>query len=292
MDRKVLEIPLRANLAWQKPTVDWLTLTSPKPLEIAWHNSIYRRLAVNFPKGLSQPKNVEFGGWKGTTLGPVTHVTKEWGSMLVLKGEYAHIALENDDAFRGHCSRLDLALTIKLNEPHVGLAMDIAQGLKDGVRMGKKVYYPVHVLSMEGGSTVYIGQRTATKMVRVYDRGAKTKEYQQGEVWRFEIQYSGAMAERIVYSMPNQPNDIASFIQQCILADLGKFGIISDIDVQPTPWSIMEMAAVNHSPDRTLVWLRTSVKPALSKLIDAGLTKEALDALGIASNLSFWEEVF
>lgn len=292
MEERRYSLPIPAKLEWLRATTDWLTLTSPKPLEIAWHNSIYRRLVTNFPKGLTTEKDVHFGGWKGITRGPITHVSKEWGSMLVLKGEYAHIALESDDAFRGHCSRLDLAVTFRLPSPNPSLAMEIAEAKRDGVKMGKRLYYPIHVLNMEGGSTVYIGQRSASRLLRVYDRGAKTGEYQQGMVWRIEFQYSGQLAERMVYSMPNTASDLSSYILSCVVADLQKFGIIMPIDGPLQSWDIMELTAVNQSPDRTLVWLRTSVKPALSKLIDKGLEKEALEALGIASQDSFWDEVF
>jgi DNA relaxase NicK len=178
-----------------------------------------------------------------------------------------------------------LAVDVRFDVARVDLAKDAATSLAHGVHRGSKIWYPVLIQNLAGGQTFYIGARERTYFLRLYDKGAQTGEFSPGKLWRYEAQVGQAAADVVAKSLAaNLPNR-ASWIQSYVYDKFCGFSVAVAFRKGDNIGSVIAPAATVYSSEKTLAWLRSSVKPAVARLIDEGLEPVVLEALGLPRQL-------
>ncbi len=273
----------------KRTAVDWITLTGKSPDERLFLLSEFDSLAAIFRDVGHKTRPTKFRGYEGSTINNLTVGTRDDSVILVGMGATA------DDLFRleaprvGHCTRLDCAVDIEVEDAREQYAKDIAEQFADGLQVGRVLYKPVLTINFDKGQTVYFGRRTARYLLRFYDRNARLGRGQVGKVWRCEVQFNQEAAQAAMELFRKPGCDYNLTVAQLVFDKFRELGIMKE-DIRVEGSSKLEFGAKVFSPDKTLDWLRTSVRPAIKGLIDRGFTEEVRNALGLYEQLSLYNE--
>lgn len=176
-------------------------------------------------------------------------------------------------------SRLDLEVSVRQEPYDHELALDIwREARKQATIVGRPSKYRLQSES-DGGTTLYIGKGASRYQARLYERFYKTKQEDDKDTWRYEVQCRRERAGQVADLLRGAGDPqllAASFVHQHFrqrgVAPI--FTSESDLDVAP-------LSEDETDKDRNLRWLSSSVQPALGRHRSWGSYVEALRALGI-----------
>lgn len=129
------------------------------------------------------------------------------------------------------------------------------------------------------GSTLYVGSPRSDTRLRLYDKGAEQPERYPAGSWRYESQTRGSVARLLASALAGDDGDpiacdVAVYQHYCARRLRPVF--------RPSGSGVLgHPKSPERSDERTLRWLRTQVRAALSKLDAHGRRGDALSALGI-----------
>jgi hypothetical protein len=225
-------------------------------------------------------------GYYGQQIGKVAFGSSSQGALLQASGHTAHELMELGPQWV-NCSRLDVQATLWFERggPELPLYMARASLAAREGAMGT----PWQVTSIDGhgkGNTTYIGSRTSEVYVRIYDKGAESGDEDYEGAVRFEAEYKGKAATRIL----NDTEGVlpcAEWWYSVVARTLLRRGIslpaVSELAYIPTP---DDEPAVSDEA-RRLAWLAGSVAGVVAKLIAGGVDRGLIvDTLGLSEYTS------
>lgn len=139
------------------------------------------------------------------------------------------------------------------------------------------------------GVTSYVGDGASDRVLRTYDKTAESDDHYPPGCWRFEVQYrhqrSALVARKLL--------DHSVLAQACLAAVCAAYRDYR-IDVPvlciPSGWSDAGITPATDN-DRRLAWLRRSVAPCVSRLVDHFGLETILDALDLNAVIDTLEEM-
>lgn len=227
-------------------------------------------------------KSWAWQGYVGYNVGPVSVGQRPDGTILRLSGVSAHDWL-SDGLPTGHnVSRYDISLTIWSD---YDVTEVIARHKNETVQHRNTLHSrPYAVTSIDGcgdGDTLYIGSRSSTQYVRIYDKGRQKKDEQQ---WNKSIRYECEFKEQAAGTALDRCRDGGYGTVGCanvLLGSLVRRGV-EPIGMSNASGVVLAPDARDRSTIETkLKWLRDQVRPSVRQLLDLGMVEEVIDALGI-----------
>lgn len=259
-------------------SVDWLTCTGSTPSAESTLWALGDRLLDRSELEGEKPSRWHSNGYSGWTGPGVAFGKRPDGVVLRLSGAQAAKQWFEATSACENLSRLDMTVDTKFDPPVTEVARDIYGSV--GHRPSRNGRPPKTTLWMgsDGGQTVYIGARVSENFGRVYDKGIESETAPAGEWWRWEVEAKGdtALSAGKALLLAEDPmrslhSHVASwFAQRCgyVFPDVSMRCFYKECQ-QPS------------TNEKRLSWLATSVRPSIGKLVEAGLLKEVLAALGL-----------
>lgn len=272
--------------------VDWVTATTNNDVVgKVWYDVFVSLAKVTDPSGVDTKSGVKLSRYTGVGAPSLFWGTSsQLGFILIARSSVANMAWTKVAMTAKKVTRLDLAVTVHLEDQKTGLAARHYAMAGKGENTQRK--YGV-ILNSRGGQTCYVGSRQSNFYGRVYDKGAEQGE-ENGYVWRYEVECKSPnnlimvkeMYQRWLDDKPVM-EDICEYVWRWF-KDRGvspifrpKGGVAFEIDAQ----------MVSMSNERRIAWLSKYVRPTVGKLIEAGKGKAAMSALGVElKQLEMWEK--
>jgi hypothetical protein len=193
-----------------------------------------------------------------------------------------------------HVNRLDIQVTLLLAESDsIGAASSVVEQEIDKLHqhiasyrlsakgaMRRLTYSRVTSVSPDGnnpivGSTLYIGSRTSSMFLRIYN---KTAEARIGDskatpaLLRLEIEAKNAYAEQIRTDCLRMPE-----YKLILMAEiLRRYDIDIDVARPVKQYRLATQARSSRDTDGTLKWLRHAVAPTIERLLANGIDRDEL----------------
>lgn len=225
----------------------------------------------------------KWGGYSGWAQGGIKIGTRERSgkvdNIFVASGsDAAWVICQNVRQFTSalRCTRVDVQVTVELDQPDIDLAKSFFEDMKRNKRYKQSMVgrRKITMFDSEDGQTLYIGKRVSKGMiVRIYDKSL-SYDLPLGSAWRFEIEFKRDLADSAL-SMVNGPSGLCIGVAKDTLA--GQFGVLI-----PGSDGAPQEIAVRRDTTNTVEWLRTCVKPVVTRRIVNGELESTLDALGLS----------
>jgi len=268
------------KVSQEATTVDWLTCTTFEArVGLSWFDiwmEIARKNALEFCKDWSwkgyQGKQTEGARWGE---GP-------YGYIFIVSGYRAHPVWSKIDPTVSRLTRVDLAVTLKLEEAAPGLCKAHFQALDPDERQRKYAY----IENSEGGETLYVGRKSSDHYGRVYDKGAE-QGGAPGGTYRYEVVLKKPFATSLmkklkVYSSTARGLELAMDHARTFLWHwFDNRGVTPVFDRGEKAGFLMETEYALSTPEKRLQWLSHQVSPTVRKLMASGKTEETLRALAL-----------
>jgi hypothetical protein len=179
-------------------------------------------------------------------------------------------------------SRIDLQLTFKLDSPHEPFIREQhAQAIRAKQGQGRKREIELKWNSVKG-DTLYIGNRSSDVFARVYDKGRQEKSELPGLLIRHEIEYKRKTAMSIADSL-DRAESVNTHLARLVSTYLRRFDLQTLSAGEANVQCARGRTTDNEVKRR---WLLNSVKPSVTRLVEAGMLSEVLDALGIGHHVT------
>jgi hypothetical protein len=220
-------------------------------------------------------------GYRGLRAAGSFYGVRDDGAYCRLTGHSAHHHYDRVYRSDCNCSRIDLQVTVRLEE------MDPGTGIRheeESLRANellppsrrRKIW---HISGNDGGYTLYIGSLHSERHGYIYNKEVQSAKAQYSRCWRYEVRNKNTFANDIALHFgtvrDNRPQDCAALVAEWFRAR----GLI-------LPWHILSVPVVMPierelppEADRKLEWLKTQVRPALRWLNENGYQKAAMEAL-------------
>lgn len=257
--------------------VDYLTVTtrdnktSPQLLARA-----ARLMARVHTEGHS-PKNWRWMGYSGYQTASFRYGVRGDEGIVVLSSEMAREHWREFTNAGSRVTRIDLAVTVRLYEQYKSLAKDMYQ---EAMKANARLYG--YVERSIGGSTLYVGSRESERFGRLYDKGAHLGE-EAGWTWRYEVEVKKPLSSYLAQSL-FASDDVPSFIVSYV-HDFFTLRNVAPVFDKSDYKYIIESEGRIQTREKQLHWLRTSVAPTVSRLIELEGEEKVLGALNLGQYL-------
>lgn len=268
--------------------VDWLTVTTTREdVGALWWEMLTKDARQ---KGGLDGQITEWGnqwyvgakaqGWKWG------YSQSNAGYITVLSGEMANSMYHRFMVHHSRATRVDSQVTVRLKQAEPDFIERAYNYLESGNL--KRAAKCAKIVNNQGGETLYIGSRQSENFGRLYDKGVEQGSEEKGVMYRYEVERKGQSARRMADTIAceHSGNVRAKFL----VSDVHKWFDIRGcpllFDKTKTDLVIEQGHRVETSVDRKLEWLRTQVRPTVSKLSELGYEQQLREALG----LEIWEE--
>jgi hypothetical protein len=264
--------------------IDYLTVTTQCGMATRNMRDLAMRVAASLLTPSKSWRMLKYVGWIATSpvgdggvaygqMSEVRSITQIWGDLA--NRWLFDIARD----MKGRVTRVDYAVSVLFNESQPPIHYSLFK-----LRPENGKYTGIIPVGEEGG-TLNVGARSSEKFGRWYDKGAQLGTGMPPRVyWRWEVEYKRSCA------MSAWSNALAAHTaearQKLILANVEDFFRKAGLEFPEVAgncmgYPLVKYATVARSYDRTLQWLEVQVNPALVRLQEAGIGKEACRALGI-----------
>lgn len=258
--------------------VDWITGVTHQVSESArlatWSKKVYR--SEMKMGGLERGWGMAgFSGWK---VGQVEFGVLNDMSMVRIHSEAANFWWRDVYRLSDHVTRIDLQMTYDIGEnPQSTIWNLFALANRES---GKKKRGPKNdcIIGSDGGATCYCGRRQSNVFGRAYARGPKSKREEDKHLLRFEVQFNERLAGMVTRRLAASRSP-ATYIR----------GQVAGFFRVRTGFAMDHAADVPNNClsrdvsdcDRKLRWLQKSVQQSCVTLVERGMTKELIAALGL-----------
>ena len=259
--------------------LDWLTVTTTTETNYR----AFRNLATEFLRSEASKGNDHkpwrWRNYEGFHCGSATYGERGDSRIMQLSGDMA------DDWFNGfwllsdHCTRIDLAVTVKL-EDHVGSIAQLAEQECLAWKQETGRALNLSLISSDGHpATLYLGQRVSDLYARLYDKALESADERYRGCWRYELEVKGDPAQRTasyLHAQSNRGDRIASAVH----THFSRRGVTPVFEPSKSSVRIQTYRPPSDAVTR-LAWLGRAVRPCVDKLIAGGFRDEVYEALGL-----------
>lgn len=265
---------------------DWLTAATHREK----NTRELRRLALAWQadevKAGNRLRPWRLMGYQGYMAGRVRVGERQNACLVQLSGDLAATHLSAVRELEDSLTRIDIATTVQLPayDPDAG-TRGYAAAL--AFRAGSpRLALPKLVQDGNGGSTLYIGDRTSDYLLRVYNKQAEREADHDPEgavryarCWRYELECKGEPAPQLA-KLVDESTDRAGYVQAFIHQHAVNHGL-TPLFPPNGQQAIRPGFTRRADREKTLAWFRKSVGPAVARLLAQGDESAVYTALGI-----------
>jgi hypothetical protein len=259
--------------------VDWMTCTARAGVRArALASSAERWLDERGTEGyITRPWN--WNGYRGKVVDGCSFGTREDGAICRLSDSMARRHFQSAMVMADQVSRLDIQITAldrvaDANWARIwwGTVLEV-ESVRAGI-VGTK-----YTQTSPEGSTLNIGSRASERYLRLYDKTAESKGEYPSRCWRYEIEYKGGRANSVANRIHTARSE-DQMVYDAVKSVYAAYGVVVPCSPPGRGW---QDAGYRHTTDdeRRLLWLATSIRPVVQRLI------EAYDAETISGVLGF-----
>jgi DNA relaxase NicK len=261
--------------------VDWLTVRTDDEkngadlLRLSW--AILEEQTGSLPP----PKEAKLLAYRGWRAGPLGFMANGQRCLLSLAGSLAQSYLKRVAEIEVTATRLDLAVDVLLFSAAPVAALRYAQLIREERAGTREGYKPKSCLitGSDGGSTLYLGNRSGRLFARLYDKGVQSGAAVSGTLWRYEVEYKQDAA-RAAYVGLLEADRQRDYILRRVHRHFQDRGV-------PPLFHVWRRAAPLErykeatTPIDQLHWLKTQVAPTVGRLRLAGFEQDVYNVLGL-----------
>lgn len=258
---------------------DWLTVTArtgqgATVLQGRVKTWVERRSGEGY-----QVRPWRWQSYEGQIVDGISWGVRPTDTIIRLSGECAFRHAPTAFQWSTNVSRLDLQVTLQeplLQRQWSDIAMSMA-GIDARVQSGMTETRLIH--NTPSGSTCYIGSGRGDRLMRVYDKTAESDGAYPPGCWRWEIEYKRNRAIRVAERMANQrwlPAAALDVVRQA----WNDYRVAIPCEGIPMDWRDTS-PRTETTDERRLEWLRTSIRPMMTGLLEAYDQQTLLEAVGL-----------
>lgn len=262
-------------------SIDWITATTAKTrIGMAWFD-IWLKIAEE--NGVEFSKPWAWMGYEGSMTDGARWGKREDGFILVVSGYRADLVCARVEPTASNITRLDLAVTIELEDRLVGLCRDHYNAVTRSSESQRK-YSIVENKSL--GQTVYVGSRASNQYGRIYDKSQEEGK-QAGWKYRYEVVFKQPLAKPHLLEMHTDrySREVTEKYGKYIRSTVWNWFYDRDIVPLFYPESVYPQVVQTQyratTIDRKFEWLRRSVSPTIAKLMKSGRKEDVITSLGL-----------
>lgn len=262
---------------------DWITATATEPVKRERLRALCIDWATAQSKSGSEWATWTWQGFTGLKCGQVSFGERgrDDCSIVRVSGALAGSTWREIAAVASNCSRLDLAVTVKLESYQGDIA---ATSYREACAAARERGTELHVsmiVSNHGGGTAYLGSRKSELFGRIYDKERESGDGSYKSCWRWEVECKGHRALTYMRQLAIG-GDERPHIQRVVGSYFQERGV-------SLPWDVGDSCGlrgpvlVETDDDRRLSWLSDQVRASVGGLINRGRREAVLDALGLST---------
>jgi len=264
---------------------DWLTLTHPDWEPISnfnlWSHAVLR--AEESGGNKRTPWGMK--GYQGWHCGRASWGVRDQGAILCLSGDAAHQRLHTALDLATNVTRLDLAVTVRLDPPDTDLEARHWREYYEWHAERHSTMKGTIVRGVDASHTMYVGSRQSELFLRIYNKDAESRNKRTREpdpryigCHRYELEVKGDRARKLAHqvSLSPTPNGLVRGLVADYLVTHG----IEDSLVAESREAILPGFRRRSDVDTKLDWLAHQVRSTCDWLKDHGHQAKVLHALG------------
>lgn len=279
--------------------IDWLTVTTKaqeKRAAMYYECEHLKEVVISSGERL---RKWTFKGYTGWMVGGLRWGTRLDSDIAMLSGVDAHQNWYICGDWAQNCSRIDLAVTVELQNVFPGL-LRLYDGCLQRVNLRGVKYKGSIIKDSDGGQTLYVQRRVTGTFGRVYDKGIEAGLHDEpGRMWRYEVQFGDRYAKAILAQVlankyipqgAHWNEEVAQSIVSTVYTWFLARNLPPIFSRSENPALSLEVEARVTSDEVSLNWLTTQVQPTVSRLAEKGKLEQVKRALGISDDVQSWME--
>jgi hypothetical protein len=289
-------MPRNSPLSVVSADLDWFTCTAG--LDSVGEALLKRgsELVGEFADRGDKHRETSWQGYRGDQAGPIMVGLRGDGVVLRASGVGARAALEKVRDLAVKPTRVDVQMTV-LHGSVVGLPQRIKRAAVKA-RTGRHKGAPYRVRVIDGcgdGDAVIIGDRSSEAFGRSYDKYRETLQKYKESValrrelaegfpdgsWRYEVEYKGSKAQRVYERL------LEADFERAVIGDVRGWWDDHGVEIAIGDEMLPAVREAKYVADdeRSLAWLRASVRPTVDHLVARKRLGDVLEASGIGPQL-------
>lgn len=202
-------------------------------------------------------------GYRGRACGPIRMGFRDDENWIIqLSGETANYAIEKIPELAGmNVSRVDYQVTRELPEITPAYIQCLYMELKQ-LKRDNPSFPSLTLIQGDTGATLYIGKRTSSRYIRIYDKGGEIG-FERNRIIRYEVEYKKDKAQPAWETFVGALNR-TEHIMGTIQAELSKVGL--DVRFSSDQLATIKAEKIEPLVERQLAWLRRCVAPVTMSL--------------------------
>ena len=272
--------PATAVFTVTEAHVDWLTVTASQGIKRRLLDELCLQVLAERERTTGEPaKAWRWQGFDGTRCGQFSWGSRPDCSVALASGALAATHWRRLSAVSQNCSRLDLAVTVEVDDESRDLAREALEQYKRFKAHTPNSATWTLYTSEGGGTTLYLGRRTSDLFFRLYNKHAEDAEHYPRPAWRYELELKRKAAlEALRYLV--RERDTSRAILAALTDYLARRGINRPWREPDAQWHV-SAPRLPATQESRLHWLRTQVAPAIQELLLSYDTAAVLEALGL-----------
>jgi len=267
---------------------DWLTVSA--------HGETPAKALLDLAVGLEKeeralggkPRKWRSMGYEGLHTGRIEYGQRDrFATELRLSGNAANTYLAPAVALADRITRLDLAVTWRGDEPAPKLGLQELARVKRYHEAHPKSAGPWIVSDVDGGFTLYVGQRLSEYFGRLYNKEAqerkqmgKTYDHRYDNAWRYELEMKASVPTAVLKKM-QKADDQAAWVQAYVHTYFAAHGMSPPFEAAG-PMQLVPGFRRASDADSKLNHLSKNVRPTVLWLKEQGRGDDLMKALGLA----------
>jgi DNA relaxase NicK len=217
-------------------------------------------------------------GYNGVQCAKLFTGDRESDKLVQLSGSECASIYHLFNDVTGHCTRLDIQVTVITGSYTPNVASDAAKS-SAAARIGSKHPWKVRLQGGYGdGDTCYLGSMKSLSFMRIYDKDRESKQAEYSNAWRYEIVYQKEVANKVYQHLLQSTTPIQD-IRATIHSYCRSRGVEPMFDSETG--TIIRPSTSEATPDSMrLEYLHKAIRPMIYSLYTRGYwesVKRALD---------------
>lgn len=266
---------------------DWLTVSAHGEAKARLLLELGVRLAKEEKARGNKPGKHLRLGYEGIHVGRVTYGQRDVrATQLMLSGDLAASELDVSVALADSVTRLDLAVTCRLDQPNEYLGEASAKDALAFHKLHPRSARPWGIFDDDAINTLYIGERGSESYFRLYNKERQERKEmgdsydgRYDDCWRYELETKGSLPSLILKKLlpaKDRGEWIRSYLRSYTLAH----GLEPPFDAAG-PLALIPGFRRKSDVDSKLNHLSKNVRPTVQWLREQGRDADMRQALGL-----------
>lgn len=264
--------------------VDYITMTMPtdEMYSSQWWEQCMQFLEEEQDNG-STVKQATILGYNGALVGQVFVGQRDDGIICRASGASAARVFAGLYNPFVRVSRLDIQTTIWTSDRAFNIGPEAGRAAKEWNRhpSGAIKRSVSEITGNDGGYTLYVGKRSSTSFLRLYDKNAQSKDERYTNAWRYEVQVQSAPANKLAEALTRAKGSLEGAIAATVHEYCTERGISPVYSKGMAAIVVASQEVGQTDVVRMLLWLQKQVKPTVDRLKRMGYTADVAEIFGL-----------